>query len=81
MFMAEGDQGAIGYRDPFFRRVAVPMLRAYKAFQGKTDPNRFKKAIDIISGGMALCDWKIACTEWLCRRLEKSLAKEKGLAK
>ena len=32
MFMTEGDQ-AMGYRDPFFRRVAIPLLQAIRALR------------------------------------------------
>jgi thymidylate synthase len=65
---------ALGYRDPFFRRVALPMLKAYEAFSQKDNPHRFADAYAALSD-MADCDWKLACTEWILRRRDAAAAK------
>jgi hypothetical protein len=72
MFMSE--PFAMGYRDPFFRRVAIPMVRAYDYFKNREDSTRFDKALAAL-GQMADCDWKVACVEWIQRRQGKAVAK------
>lgn len=58
--------GTMGTADPFFRRDAIPMIRAWKVF--KTDsPNRHDEAIQICSG-IQSSDWRLACTQWIERR-------------
>lgn len=66
MFMDEGT-GAMGYRDPFFRKVAVPMLRAWMCWKDKSDSNRVPNAMLHVQG-IAASDWRKACGEWLERR-------------
>lgn len=76
MFLSEGGR-AMGYRDHFFRRVAVPMDNAYAEFKNKGNPNRFSDALSCLNQ-MASCDWKLAAAEWLIRRMEKATAKAKA---
>lgn len=72
MFMEEG-VGAMGYQDPFFRRVAVPLLAAWETF--KTDGKaRHQEAIDRARDCQA-SDWRKAAVEWLQRRQEKCRTK------
>lgn len=74
MFLSEGDK-AMGYRDPFFRKLCVPLYSAYEAFRDRSDHNRYDSALEKVS--MAVdCDWKLACTEWLNRRKDKAAAKK-----
>lgn len=65
MFIEEGP--VIGFRDPFFRRVATPLYHSWMAYSDKEDPYRHGKAFEII-GQCAATDWRLACIEWLERR-------------
>ena len=58
---------AVGFKDSFFRRVAMPMALAHAAFKNKEDPNRFDTALAILEGVKAT-DWKQAAVEWIMRR-------------
>lgn len=73
MFLSEGDK-AIGYREPFFRRVCVPLYSAYEAFREKDNAARFDLALGHIERA-ADCDWKLACREWIARRKDKAAKK------
>lgn len=64
MFMEEG-AGAMGYREPFFRKVASPMQMAWDAWKEK-DIQLALKYCQAISA----TDWQKACTEWLRRRMK-----------
>lgn len=64
VFMQEGDR-AMGYTDPFFKRVAVPLLQSHRAFKQKD----FAKAIALAEGCMAK-DWSRATVEWVERRIK-----------
>lgn len=55
------------YRDPFLSQVAHPMLEAWQAYK---DHNNFTWAINRAEN-IAAPDWKLACKQWLERRLEK----------
>lgn len=65
MFMDEGP--VMGFRDPFFKKVAVPAYQSWKAWKNKEDPDRLEKAISLARQIMAT-DWQKACVEWLERR-------------
>lgn len=65
IFMEAGDS-VLGYRDPFFKRVAVPMMRSYKAFKEK----RYQSAISILEDDCAADDWSRAGVEWIQRRVK-----------
>lgn len=65
MFLGEGP--IVGLRDPFFRRVVIPMEQAYRAYKKTSDPGRFAKAKEILEQCKAM-DWRLACTEWIERR-------------
>lgn len=65
MFMSEGP--VMGFRDPFFKKVAVPMAQAWEHWKNKDDPEHMDKAIEF-SGRIAATDWRKACIEWLERR-------------
>jgi thymidylate synthase len=54
------------YEEPFFRYVAAPMIGAHLHYREK----RYTDAIDLASTIRAE-DWRIACMEWLNRRLIK----------
>ena len=75
IFMKEGP--IVGFRDPFFRKVATPMWVAHKAYRDKTDPDRHLRAIDIMQQCGA-SDWKKACIEWLERRFQSHVEKNKN---
>ena len=65
MFMEEGS--VIGYRDKFFKKVAVPMLVSWQHWKNKEDPDHVNKAISSAADIQAT-DWSLACVEWLERR-------------
>lgn len=74
------EQGPItGFRDPFFRRVATPMWYAHAVSKDKTlDPeDRYLKALEIIEQCRAT-DWRLACQQWLQRRLDNVRAVQEG---
>jgi thymidylate synthase len=61
------DPTAMGFRDPFFKRVAVPLYLAHEAFKVNKGEDRFVMA----EAALELCrasDWKLAAKEWLARR-------------
>lgn len=53
----------IGLRSKFFRRVAVPMFNAHKAYKNKDIVGAYEILEQCTDG-----DWKVACKEWLDRR-------------
>ncbi|MFA5510813.1 MAG: thymidylate synthase [Candidatus Kapaibacterium sp.] len=82
MFMSEPD--AVGFRDPFFRRVAIPMARAHARFRQRTDPARFERAREELEN-VAASDWKMAARQWINRREaayneRKARAQDDGVA-
>lgn len=68
MFLDEGV--VIGLRDPFFRRVATPMLLAHRAYQENSGEERYEKAIEILDQCQAR-DWQAAGKQWVTRRYER----------
>lgn len=73
MFLS--DPGVIGLRDPFFRRVASPILRAHAAYKEGSGEERYNTALDILSDCKAT-DWHAACVQWLERRWSAYLARK-----
>lgn len=65
MFLSDPD--AVGFRDPFFRRVAIPMLKAHQAFKQTSGPQRFDAALEELEN-VAATDWKLAGVQWIERR-------------
>lgn len=65
MFMEVGP--VMGFRDPFFKKVVVPMFQAWQAWKNKDDPQRIENALMFARQIMAT-DWQKACVEWLERR-------------
>lgn len=59
----------VGLRDPFFRRVAVPILKAHQHYRQNVGEERYAGASEIIEQCQAT-DWRMACREWLHRRYE-----------
>ena len=59
----ETNGGVIGMRDRFFRKVAVPAMRAHIAHREKRHSDAFCEADSIEA-----LDWRRACLEWLERR-------------
>jgi hypothetical protein len=72
MFMDEG-ANAMGYRDPFFRKVAVPMLQAWNRFKNLDAPERYDEGIKILA--RLEHDWAVAGEQWLNRRAAKWASK------
>ena len=65
--MVSSDEKPIGFTEPFFKKVAIPMLNAWKCFKDKDDVGRIDTAIRQLNGCKA-SDWKKAGIEWLNRR-------------
>jgi thymidylate synthase len=65
MFLDEGP-AALGYHDPFFRRVAVPMVLAHDAYKQQDWVAAKAFALQV-----AAADWQLAAVEWLQRRRRK----------
>jgi len=61
------DPYAVGFRDPFFRRVAIPMYKALRAFKNVGDPHRYDYALEQLEEVKAT-DWKLAAVEWIHHR-------------
>lgn len=72
VFMAEGP--VVGLRDPFFRRVAIPMWVAHEAYR-TNEPERFSHAREALSNCKSW-DWRRAAEEWLDRREAEVKARE-----
>ncbi len=68
MFLDEGP--VMGMKDPFFRKVAGPMLQAYQEYRAVNTIDRYEKAMEKLEP-CAAEDWKVAGMEWLQRRLDK----------
>ncbi len=68
MFLDEGSN-AMGYTDPFFRCVAVPILVTHQKYKNVEGPARFEAALQACSHIKAT-DWRYAIQQWLERRLE-----------
>lgn len=63
------------WSDPFFREVAVPILRAHDIYKESRDVARFERAINALRFCRAI-DWRTACHEWLDRRWNKALKEQ-----
>ncbi len=72
MFVEEGV--VLGLRDPFFRKVAAPMLEAHTIYKTGTGVERYTGAMEALKRCEAP-DWHMACRQWLQRRMEKYNAK------
>jgi len=79
MFLDEGT-AAMGYRDRFFRRVALPMLMVHDAYKNLADPARHELAIELTKRIEAK-DWRKAAQEWLERRHKKYKENRLGSSK
>lgn len=58
----------------FFRFVALPMRVAWEHYRN----NRIDMALECLAEEMANCDWKIAATQWLERRIMSRMRSEKS---
>lgn len=70
MFMKQGM--TLGIRDPFFRKVAAPLMAGYDVYKGVGGPGgveRYENAIETV-GLCEATDWSTAAAQWLGRRLE-----------
>lgn len=70
MFLEEGV--VLGLREPFFRRVAQPIVMAHEAYKTGSGVDRYETALEIIAQCRA-DDWRFACRMWLERRRAKYL--------
>lgn len=63
VFMDAGD--VIGYGEPFFKRVAIPILQSHRAFKEKD----YQKALKIIYENCSASDWQTAIAQYIQRRM------------
>ena len=71
MFLDE-EENAIGYRDAFFKHVALPLVRAHRMFKDKAVGHaRFDNALGAASNIKA-SDWRKAVEEWITRRKDNA---------
>lgn len=70
MFLSNPD--AIGFHDPFFRKVAAPMSRAYRAYKQTPGLSKFDAAFSALES-VAATDWRLAAEEWIIRRQDSFL--------
>lgn len=71
MFM--DNPNALGFTEPFFRKVAIPMFQSYEIFRNCKEENnriRIDRALEPISraGDSENVDWLVAGREWLERK-------------
>jgi hypothetical protein len=64
VFMDNPD--AIGFQDPFFRKVAGPMARAHRLYKD----NRLEEALEVLET-VGASDWRLAGKKWIKLRLAK----------
>jgi hypothetical protein len=62
----------IGFSDRWVRRVALPMLNAWKAWKDKDlgEVNARAAAASRLLADCCATDWRLACNQWLERRME-----------
>lgn len=63
VFMGSGS-GVMGYRDPFFKHVAVPMHAMHEVATKMDEPPRYIKGLNMCENIRAT-DWRAACELWL----------------
>lgn len=66
---------SVAFRHSFFRRVALPMWMAHRAYKWRENPDRFDIAKDIMGQCLAT-DWKMAVLQWLDRRQSEFVKKQ-----
>ena len=64
------DPGVVGLRDPFFRRVAGPFLRAHALYRALPGEQRYSAALATLAE-CASPDWRRAGEEWIQRRWDR----------
>lgn len=74
MFLSEGEN-ATGYHDRFFRRVALPLLRAWRCYKADHSARGCEDAVSKLAECGAT-DWGAAAAEWLGRRKMERTNKE-----
>lgn len=62
------DPTAIGFRDPFFRKIAVPMFMAHRHYRDNEGAERYEGAREILNQMPVSIDWKMASLDWIDRR-------------
>ena len=68
-FLSEGPN-TLGISDPFLRRVAGPLYKAWVAYKENKGKEKYKAAASHILN-CAASDWRMACGEWINRRQRK----------
>lgn len=69
MFLDE-EHKAIGYKDRFFRHVALPMMDTHNCYKDVLNPVRFEHALEAAEAIRA-SDWRRAAIEWIQRRRDR----------
>ncbi len=63
----DAENGVMGYRDVFFRKVALPIVAVHNMYKLLSSPERYTTAL-IMCQNIKASDWRKACEEWLQRR-------------
>lgn len=73
----EGGCSLAGMKSPFLRRIATPLMQAYRVFQEKSGPERYLIPIGMLkSAPEPNLDWFVAAREWYQRRYFRFQAKQ-----
>jgi hypothetical protein len=68
MYVIEGAE-AIGYRDRFFRKIAIPLLEADQLLKDQQNPNRKQAALAKLSR-LPVHEWVLAMTQFINQQPE-----------
>lgn len=66
-----GEEDESKFNHSFFPEVALPLLRAHKAWRDRSDPRRFSKAKYWLYDCLAP-DWRLAAWQWVNRRQRRA---------
>jgi len=75
LFLTEGI--VMGMKDPFWRKVAQPIFESYRIWRNGNTLSRYDEIAPIIQQCSA-SDWKVACIDWLNRRMDRERARNAG---
>ena len=78
MFVDEGT-AAIGFTDPFWRRVAMPLLNAWHTWKSCAAPEKYGDALAELEKCEA-DDWRLACEQWISRREKRWREKQESIS-
>ena len=69
---------AVGFQEPFFRKIAKPMLAAHTFFKLNTGLVRYTGALEILEQMPTNNDWRAAAEEWIKVRQDRFIEKQEA---